>query len=544
MNRAAVAVVAWLLVAAQTVPAADAIRDYLKHRFNAETVQVKDIQGLSERIRGGALHLRLKDFLELVLKNSTDVQLTRLDVYTAAHQIIAAKAPFDPTLGLQYNTLRSVSPLFFTGGSNFSGQTSGTESGAGQTSQGQTGGSGGGTGATQIALPQTINNLSQNSGITYNQLLPTGQSITSSLNISRTSGDGYPYPLLFGSLNFTITQPLLQNRTNLQNRAPLIIARTALLITSEQSEAAIGTAVAAAARQYWDAILARDNISVLKQTLTLAQKSYDRDKLALDLGALAKLDIYQSQTQVAERNRDLVQAEYQYKAALDGLRRLIGADLTPALRSTNIVLEDDAAALPSKAAILPFEEAISKAMQSRPETKSAQQRISVDTLNARVARDALLPRFDLSLQGGATGPAINLVGPGSVLGVPATAPYPGLGDTLKQVFAFTYPSYGFGLQFTFPFRNSAAQANLADALVNKARDEYQKRQTEQQIILDVRQVSIQSNLPALRSALRQRRVTSPVRTFKPSSRNMSWARLRHLKCWIRKRAWPVPRALY
>lgn len=62
-----------------------------------------------------------------------------------------------------------------------------------------------------------------------------------------------------------------------------------------------------------------------------------------------------------------------------------------------------------------------------------------------------------------------------------------MGETLKQVLAFNFPSYGFGLQFTFPFRNSAAQANLADALVSKSRDRYQQRQVEQQIILDVRQ---------------------------------------------------------
>src|SRR5262249_52704604 len=147
------------------------------------------------------------------------------------------------------------------------------------------------------------------------QLLPTGQAITSSFNVDRVSGDGFSSPALFGSLNFGITQPLLQNRTNLQNRGPLMVARTELLITSEQSEATIADRVAAAAHQYWDAILARDNIRVLEQTLGLAQKSYERDKLALDLGALAKLDIYQSQTQVAERNRDLVQAKYQYKTA-------------------------------------------------------------------------------------------------------------------------------------------------------------------------------------------------------------------------------------
>ncbi len=329
MNKVRAAVLVCALALAQTLAAADIVRDYLRHRFNAETVQVKNIQGLSDRIKDGALHLRLKDFLELVLKNSTDVQLTRLDVYTAAHQITAAKAPFDPTLGLQFNTLRSVSPPFFfssAGTGTSPGQTSGTGTGVGQTGQGQSGqpgGSGGGVGATQVPLPQTINTLSQNSAITYNQLLPTGQTINSSFSLNRTSGDGYPFPFFFGSLNFAITQPLLQNRTNLQNRAPLIIARTTLLITSEQSEAAIGTAIAAAARQYWDAILARDSITVLRQTLTLAQKSYERDKLALDLGALAKLDIYQSQTQVAERNRDLVQGRISVQS---GARRIAPAD--------------------------------------------------------------------------------------------------------------------------------------------------------------------------------------------------------------------------
>jgi outer membrane protein TolC len=486
MSKIIAAALACLLAGAHMLPASNVFDNYIQHRFNAETVQVKNIQGLSEHISGGRLHLRLKDFLELVLKNSTDVHLTQLDVYTAAHQITAAKAPFDPTLGLQFDALRSVSPLFF--GNGFSGQTGGTGTGSGQTGQGgQTGGTGSGISGNQVTLPQTINSLSQNSSVTYNQLLPTGQTISSSFSVYRSSGDGYPSPILFGALNFAITQPLLQNRANLQNRAPLTIARTSLLITSEQSEATIGTAVAAAARQYWEAILARDNIRVQQQTLTLAYKSYEHDKLALDLGALAKLDIYQSETQVAERNRDLVQAQYQYKAALDGLRRLIGADLTPALRETEIVLEDDAAALPARSAISPFEEAVIKAMRVRPENKAAQQKISVDNLNARVARDALLPKLDLSLQGGSSGPALNQIGPGSVVGLPANAPYPGLSDTLRQVLGFNFPSYGFAVQFTFPFRNSTAQANLADSLVSKARDEYQKRQMEQQIILDVRQ---------------------------------------------------------
>ena len=88
----------------------------------------------------------------------------------------------------------------------------------------------------------------------------------------------------------------------------------------------------------------RDNIRVQQQALDLARKSYDHDKQALDLGALAKLhDLLIGKTQVAERNRDVIHAQYQYKAALDGFALVVltRADLTAALRSTEIVLYPD-----------------------------------------------------------------------------------------------------------------------------------------------------------------------------------------------------------
>ncbi len=270
---------------------------------------------------------------------------------------------------------------------------------------------------------------------------------------------------------------MLQNRTNIQRSAPIEIARTQLLITSDQSEAHIANVLAAAAGQYWDSIRARDNIGVLQQTLDLAQKSYERDKKALDLGALASLDIYQSETQVAERNRDLIQAQYAYTAALDGLRTLIGADLTPELRKTELVLGDNPAMLPPKSAIKPFEEALTDALRIRPELSAAQRRITVDDLNARVARNLLLPRVDLTAQGAASGLAGNQ----------PPASNTGLGNALGQTLGFTYPGYGAGLQVTLPLHSKTAQAQLADALVNRTRDVYTERQVQQQITQDVRQ---------------------------------------------------------
>ena len=441
--------------------AQESIEKYWQHRFGGSDVQVREVEGLKQRITDGRLHLQLKEFLALVLKNYTGVQVTRLDVFTQADQIISAKTPFDPSLSLSFNAVRSVSPLSYA--------ISGSPSGG------------------QFQLPQTFNSLSQNSLIDYKQLLPTGQTFESTFNVYRSSGDGYAFPSLFGVLNFQLSQPLLQNRTNLQNLTPLRVARTQLVITSKQSEASISDAVQAAGSQYWQAILARENIRVNRQAADLARKSYDRDKQALELGALSRLDIYQSETQVAERDRDVIQSEYQYRVLLDGLRRLIGADLSPDLRATELVLDDDASDLPNSTAVLPFEDALRKALQARPEAGAARAALQVDALNERAGHDALLPRLDLALQGGSSGPSYNQVGSGTVVGSTQIAPPPGLGSTLQRVLQFKYPTYGFSFTAVFPFHNSTAQASLADALVNRARDRYRQRQTQEQITLDVRQ---------------------------------------------------------
>lgn len=450
-----------LLAAAALASAQQPLKNYWAHRFGADEVQVRPVDGLQQRIHDGKLHLQLRDFLALVLKNYSGVQVTRLDVFTQADQIVSAKAVFDPTLNLSFLALRSISPA----GYNILGS------------------SGGGV----FQLPQTFNSLSQNSIIDYKQLLPTGQTVEGTFSAYRSSGDGYPFASLFGALNFQVTQPLLQNRTNLQYLTPLRVARTQLLITSKQSEATISDSLQQAGTVYWQAIQAREAIRVNKQAADLARRSYDHDKQALDLGALSKLDILQSETQVAERDRDVVQSEYQYLVQLDRLRQLIGADLSPKMREIDLVLDDDASALPDRSAVLPFEAALKKALQARPEAEAARAAVTIDELNARAGRDALKPRLDLSLQGGSSGPNYNQVGNGVVVGSPQLAPPPGLGATLQQVLQFTDPSYGFSVNAVFPFRNSTAQANLADALVGRARDRYRQRQAHEQITLDVRQ---------------------------------------------------------
>jgi outer membrane protein len=429
----------------------------LRERYRGPVVRVHEVEGIGDHVQDGKLSLRFKDFVVLVLKNSTDIHLTRLDVMTAADAVVGARSPFDPFLRLDWQTQRNQQPQF--------AQTAGAE---------------------------TLSTLSHDGQFGYNQALTTGQTVGLNFSSSRSSSNSafnFFNPSIYSGLGFSITQPLLANRSNMQARTALKIAKTQLLIATDQSETRIADFVQQAAEQYWDATQARDNIRVAQLSVDLAQKSYDRDKMALDLGALSKLDIFQSQSQVAQRKVDLIRAQYAYREALDGLRRLIGADLNPATRNIEMVLDDDPSSLPVFS-VEAVDAAIQGALERRPEMKTAQRRYAIDDMTAKVARNSMLPRLDLGLQAGSSGMGGNQIPVSGPLGIGPSAFIPGgLGDALSQMFRFQAPYYGFSIQMTLPVRSSQAQASLADSLVNRARDQYQRRRLEQQVILEVKRAT-------------------------------------------------------
>ena len=109
--------------------AGDPFSTYLRHRFNADQIEMSQVTGLKARVTDARIHLRVRDFLELMLKNSPEVQLTRLDIYTANNQITGAGAPFDPIFQANFTAQRSITPLFFGGGFSQGGTNTGSGSG-------------------------------------------------------------------------------------------------------------------------------------------------------------------------------------------------------------------------------------------------------------------------------------------------------------------------------------------------------------------------------------------------------------------------------
>ena len=407
-------------------------------------------EGLQDHVANGKLVLALDDSIRLALANNTDIHINRSQIDLALDNLQRSHSPFDPVATSSLSDGRAKAPAI-------------------STTQGAT----------------ILDTLSQSAGLGYAQTFQTGtnfQANVSGSKIATNSSNQFVNPSLSTNLLFTLTQPLLRNFGFFPNRAPIFIAQNNLKQARANFTAEVSNIILQVVGDYWSVILARENLEVQRKSLDEAQKSYDHDKKALSLGALPPLDIYRSESQVASRRVGVIQAEYALKQNADIFRRDIGADLDPAIRALDLDLTDQPAPvgdLPS----MDIAAALSRALANRPEFEAAREQLTSDELSVRLAHNNLKP--DLELSGfysgnGVAGNQFNLnVVP------PQLTSSTGFGDSFSQTFHFTYPTYGASLTLSLPVRRHSAQANLADALINRSRDQYQERRTNQSITLEV-----------------------------------------------------------
>lgn len=439
-----------LLALALARPAMAQWTGFITGQVNVPNPGLRPVRGIQTFIHNGKIELSLRDFLRLTLANDPSIQITQLSPDTAFANVFRAKSPFDPSLSLSYGATRNISPEFI--------QTSGAS---------------------------TLNQLNQTSGIDFSQLLPTGQTIAAGYSADRVATNNQFAvfnPTISSGINFSITQPLWQNRDNLLYRAPLRQAEIGVAIAQDQSATQVASLLAQAADAYWNATGALGNVGVQQAALKLAQGSYDLNREMLHLGALAKLDIYQSEAQVAADKVQLVQAQYAYKESLDVLRRYIGADLSARLRRLPVVLEQAATSGGMGRAMTPTREssAITYALAQRPEMHAIRRQLVSDRLGVAAAHETLEPSLDLTGFYGGNG----LGGDQVVAG--GTGTTGGLATALRQMWAFSAPTYGFSLKLGLPLRNSSGAGQLTTALVTRTQDRYTARSDRQAVIESVR----------------------------------------------------------
>ena len=423
-------------------------RDWFRTRFETPSTQVtlQPIARLSDFVADGKLELSLASYLELVMLNNTGILVQRLQIEIPRHAITRSFARFDPTFGLTFRGQRSDSPV---------------------TSELQ-----GGT--------ESVSTLIHPLSMDYTQTLSTGTNLTVAFDGTRTSTDNRfaTYnPSYVSALSFDFSQPLLRDRGAI-NKVPIMVARSRFRQTEYTLRDQVILLVSQAENTYWNVIQARENLDLQNKFLELRGEALKRAQRELELGALSPLDIYQPQADYASAEVAVIQARYQLSQAEDALRRQIGADLAPDIRTLPIVLTETVLP-PADAALLDKEESVAKALKLRPDLLAVNQSLDIDDLNIRLATNSLRP--DLALTGGFSGQ-----GRGGIFEQPGGAIIPGgPGDALSKLFSFAFPTYAVGLRLSFPIRDRRATADLADATVQKKLDSLRLRATEQAVRLEV-----------------------------------------------------------
>jgi outer membrane protein len=416
-------------------------------------------------IEDGKLRLSLRDAILLTLETNSNIQIQETQIEASKFNLLGSFQPFDPLLTSNFTVARSSTP------------TSSQLQGVGQTTS------------------STLNALSQSALINYAQMFSTGTSISAGITGSRSStNNGFLFlnPSYSTGLNLQFTQPLLRNFGRAANMAQIRIARRALTESRSVFAAEVNDTIQQVIGLYWNAVQARGVLDVQQRALKLAETSYNRDKRSLELGALPPLDISRSESEVAARRVEQIQAEYFLLQAEEALRLMIGADQDPQLKS--IALELTESAQPSgDGENVEYDQILSTALSSRPEIFAAKDALAVDETSIGYARNQLKPALNLNGQYSSNG----IGGNEYDLVTGQLTSQGGLGSSFSQLFGFGYPTYQGSLTLNFPVRNRGAQAQLGNALVNRTRDLYNSRQAQEVITRQVRDAVNQLNTAKL-----------------------------------------------
>jgi outer membrane protein TolC len=259
-----------------------------------------------------------------------------------------------------------------------------------------------------------------------------------------------------------------------------MIARRTLQQSRASFAAEVANAILQVVGQYWNVVQARGNLEVERKSLESADTSYQRDKRALELGALPPLDIYRSESEVASRRVQMIQGEYAVKQAEDALRLTIGADRDDNFRALDLELTEKPEPQ-GELRTIDATSALQQALTKRPEFDAARFALANDDTSIRLAHNHLKP--DLSLSGFYQSSGLGGNQFDSTTG--ALIAQGGLGSSFNQLFGFGFPGYGASLTLNLPIRNRGAQAELGSALVSRHRDQYSELLTREQITLEV-----------------------------------------------------------
>lgn len=438
------------------------------------------------------LPLTLSEAITKALENNNSIEVSRTDVRIQETTLRSLLGFYDPTV--------SVTPVFSRNATTGSGASN------------------------DFRVDSSFNQFLTRGGGNYNAFFnssQTGSTSRNNTNFNQTSTLGASSnTTYFSNLGVNFTQPLFRNRSIDNQRRNIKIQRKRLQQSDADFRRQTIDVIAQVQRAYWDLVFALRDQKNREDNLNLARENLRQVEAKIDAGSAAPLARAEVNTEVANRESDLLVAAQQVSIAENTLKTLILRDAT----ST----EWEAAYIPTDRPVYSDEpanmgDAVKDAMENRPELSRLRLQKEITDIDIRYFKNQTKPQIDLnstfSLGGLSLGnvntsstnvPILNNSGdlyllqqlntrfsqanspflpiPNPTIEIPGSPGYfnGGTFRSLQNLFRTDAPSYSFGITFSFPLGNRTAKANLAGAQIQQEQNNAQTRSQEQLVIAEVR----------------------------------------------------------
>ena len=405
-------------------------------------------------VQQSTLPLSASDVIRLMLASNLDVAVNRYNPLVQEYIINTNLLPFQPTLNIGARGVRSTTPS-----------------------------------ASQLVGASSLSQLLHQYSISYAQTLQTGTQVNVGLSMNRSSSNSTFNtfnPSYSGTINYSVTQPLLQNFGRDINGHLIRIAKNNRKLSDVAFEMQTIDLVTAAEQMYWDLVFQIQNAKIHKHALDVAQKTLTDNKRQVEIGTMARIEVVQAESEVAQREVQMVTTSYTADQTQDRVKKVITSLGDPALVSAEL----NPVELPRKPEdddILPIADGIKYALESRPELRQLALQLQNSDIDVQFTKNQLLPNLTVGAsytQSGLGGVETIRSGLGNsdIIGVIRG----GLGDAFGQLFGYNYTGYAFGFNLSIPLTNKAALADNARAVTQKDSLQAKRTQMAQQIALEVR----------------------------------------------------------
>lgn len=416
--------------------------------------------------------LSLEQAIERALEKNLDIQTAKISPQMQDYTLAAARAAFKPTLNANvgYNNASQQSTSQLDGG-----------------------------------LRTTTKR--ESFGASMNQRMKwQGAVVSFNFSNNRTSTNNSfstRNPNFGSNLTLNYTQPLLAGRTIDSQRLNLVTGEIQRHITDITLLTQIENVKAQVRTAYWALRQSIEAIEIQRRSLELSRRNFDDNKVKVEVGTVAEIDLVQLESQIANGEQSLLAAEITWRNAEIALKRLLVESASDELYRATIIPTD----LPSyEMMAVDIPAAVTRAIAQRADIETARQSLKITELNLDLSKNSIKSSLGFSASyalAGVGGPLYSRSGLG---GAAVLVEDGGYFDAVRSILGNDTPTWNLALNFSKPLGLSAAKANHQRSLLSLEQTKTALKKTELDIETQVTRagLDVQSRYKQLLAAQKSR----------------------------------------